>query len=237
MDRKSCFVDNGAVRIHYLDSNASSSSSQVPLLICPGLSETAEEYIDLMEYLYPRRCIILSFRGRGLSSTPNEGYDLKHHVSDIEAVVHDAGLNRFHLYSYSRGVSYGLGYAEKRPSSVFSLIIQDYPAMHKEMSSNWAEDYILNYLVIFNRQRIIRPEAVRGIQRESIQKDFTFKSNKKWLVIRGLLEGSLLDNDGIKQYKLMNPNVIIKSFEHSGHDIRNTEKDLLYQTINSFLMS
>jgi pimeloyl-ACP methyl ester carboxylesterase len=237
MEWTSCFVDNGNVKIHYLDSDMTALSTQVPLLICPGLSETAEEYIDLMEYLHPRRCVVLSFRGRGQSSTPNEGYDLKHHVSDVEAVVHAAGLNRFHLYSYSRGVSYALGYMEKLPQAVCSLIVQDYPPMHKEMDANWAEDYILNYLVIFNRQRNIRPEAVRGIQNESVQKNFMFKTNKKLLALRGMLEGSLLDAEGIKAYQLMNLNLTSFSFEKSGHDIRNTEKDLLYRTINRFLMS
>lgn len=232
-----CFVDNGNVKIHYLDSDMSGSSSQVPLLICPGLSETAEEYIDLMEYLHPRRCVVLSFRGRGQSSTPNEGYDLVHHVSDVEAVVRAAGLNRFHLFCYSRGVSYGLGYMEKWPQTVSSLIVEDYPPVHKKMDTSWAEDYVLNYLVIFNRQRNIRPEAVWGIQKESVQYNFTFKTHKKMLALRGVLQGSLLDAEGIKAYEQMNPNVTTISFEQSDHDIRNTEKDLLYRSINQFLMS
>ena len=55
-------ITNG-VSIHYLDSHPDSDFSLTPLLICPGLSETAEEYQDLLEYLMPRRCIVLSFRG------------------------------------------------------------------------------------------------------------------------------------------------------------------------------
>lgn len=235
MNIDSRFIDNNGVMIHYLDSNP--ESLQAPLLICPGLSETAEEYVDLMEFLSPRRCVVLSFRGRGQSNTPSEGYRLEDHISDLEAVVKAAQLNRFHLYCYSRGVSYGLGYLENNPSSVISIIVQDYPAMHKEMSAEWAEDYINDYLVLFNRQHHIRPEAVRGIQRESVQKDFRMGSDNKWLIFRGLLEGSLLDEDGVALYKTLNPGAVALTFEHSGHNIRNLEKDLLYNRINHFLMS
>lgn len=219
-------VNNNGINIHYYDSNV--QSSLVPLLICPGLSETAEEYLDLMEYLLPRRCIVLSFRGRGQSDTPDTGYKLEEHVSDIDCVVKSANLSRFHIYSYSRGVSYALGFLQENISKVTSIIVQDYPAQHKEMSVGWAEKYINDYLVTFSRQSHIRPEAVRGIQRESEQVNFNFRIDKRILVIRGCLEGSLLDDEGINKYQSLSPNVMIKNFQNSGHDIRNTEKDLLY---------
>jgi pimeloyl-ACP methyl ester carboxylesterase len=228
-------ANNNGISIHYLDSNA--QSSLVPLLICPGLSETAEEYLDLMEYLLPRRCVVLSFRGRGQSDTPDVGYNLEGHISDIDCVVKSANLSRFHLYSYSRGVSYALGYLEKNISKIISVIVQDYPAQHKKMPLGWADEYINNYLVPFSRQRNIRPEAVRGIQRESEQVDFQFKMDKKILVLRGLLEGSLLDVGGISEYQRLSPEVIIKNFQYSGHDIRNTEKDFLYRTLSDFVSS
>lgn len=165
MDISSHRASNGKIAIHYLISNEQDTS--VPLLICPGLSETAEEYVELMTYLSPRKCVVLSFRGRGQSDTPESGYDLQSHVSDIAAVVADAQLNRFHLYANSRGVAYALGYMEKDSSGVMSVILQEYPAEHRAMPEGWAEDYISRYLVQFSRQRNIRPEAVRGIERES----------------------------------------------------------------------
>ncbi len=113
MPMKSMKANNDGVMLHYLDS--ATSSSLVPVLICPGLSETAEEYSDMIEYLSPRRCIVLSFRGRGQSDTPASGYNLADHVADIECVVKAADLNRFHLFSYSRGVSYALGTYVRMP--------------------------------------------------------------------------------------------------------------------------
>ncbi|MFD0674921.1 alpha/beta fold hydrolase [Cohnella sp. GCM10027633] len=228
-------TDSKGTAIHYLDSNP--DGSLVPLLICPGLSETAEEYADLMAYLSPRRCVALSFRGRGRSGTPDAGYGLDEHIADIESVVDAVGLNRFHLFGYSRGVSYALGYAERHPSSVVSIIVQDYPAVHKQMPEGWDTGYIRNYLIPFSRQQNIRPEAVRGIQRESERYEFDFRTNKKLLVLRGMLEDSLLDEDDVRGYYRINPQAIVSEFPRSGHDIRHTDKDRLYREIGAFIGS
>ncbi|RKP56848.1 alpha/beta hydrolase [Cohnella endophytica] len=235
MNLDSRFAENGEVIIHYLCTVT--DSQEVPLLICPGLSETAEEYEDLMEYLYPRPCVVLSFRGRGLSSTPSQGYALEHHLSDLEAVVRDAQLERFHLYAYSRGVSYGLAFMERYPRAVLSAILQDYPAEHKQMPSEWAEDYIENYLIPFSRELNIRPEAVRGIQKESVQRTFEMSYGNQLLVLRGLLADSLLKDEGLRPYRNMNPQVIVESFDRSGHAIRNSEKDKLYRMIRDFIQT
>lgn len=226
-------VSNNGVYIHYLVSNP--QSSLTPLVICPGLSETAEEYVDLMEYLSPRKCIALSFRGRGQSDTPETGYTLEDHVSDIEAVVDAAQIGSFHLYAYSRGVSYALGYLRRNMPKVVSAMLQDYPAEHKRMPEEWVNEYIYEYLVPFSRQQNIRPEAVRGIQRESEQVYFRFPMHKKLLVLRGLLEGSLLDNEGIKGYQKLSTETEYAEFHDSGHDIRGSEKELLYRTLHEYI--
>lgn len=234
MDVRSYRVNNGKVEIHYLVSNEQDTS--VPLLICPGLSETAEEYVELMEYLSPRKCVALSFRGRGQSGTPERGYDLEHHVSDIASVVEAAQLNRFHLYANSRGVAYALGYLEKHPAPVMSVILQEYPAEHKAMLEGWAEDYLLRYLVQFSRQRNIRPEAVRGIERESTQLRLSKGINKKLLVLRGKQPDSLLTDEDCRRYERLCVDISFAVFERSGHDLRHTEKELLYRTIGDFIL-
>lgn len=226
-------ADHNGMRIHYLDCNP--EGSLVPLLICPGLSETAEEYTDLMAYLSPRRSVALSFRGRGKSDTPTVGYGLDEHIGDIESVVKAAGLNRFHLFAHSRGVSYALGYAARYPSQIVSLILEDYPPVHKQMPTGWDEEYIQRYLIPFARQKNIRPEAVRGIQRDSVQYEFDYRIDKRMLVLRGMHEDSLLDENGVRSYYHMNPNAIVTEFPHSGHDIRHTEKDRMYSVISAFL--
>lgn len=226
---------NKGVSIHYLDSHPDSDFSLTPLLICPGLSETAEEYQDLLEYLMPRRCIVLSFRGRGQSDTPRTGYDLKDHVADIESVVKSTGINQFHFYAFSRGVSYALEYTRLHPEQIGKLIILDYPPEHKAMPMDWPKDYIDNYLMPFNRLSHIRSEAVRGIQRESVQRSIKFSSEKPVLVMRGLLEGSLISSEELEEYKEQFSNLQIAELKNSGHDFRSTERSKLYKIIKEFV--
>jgi pimeloyl-ACP methyl ester carboxylesterase len=227
------YVRNDGVAIHFIDSGQ--QTEQLPLLICPGLSETAEEYAELIDYLKPRRCVALSFRGRGGSGTPEKGYDCSDHVTDIEAVVRHLGLERFHLFAYSRGVSYALGYLEQHRETVESVLLQDYPPQHKSMTPEWGESYIHDYLIPYGRLANIRPEAVRGIVGDSVQRSFEFGINKPMIVLRGMLEGGLLDDADIQRYREMNARAEIANFEHSAHDIRNTEKETLFATISAFL--
>lgn len=227
------FANNNGVDIHYLDTGE--NSLLTPVLICPGLSETAAEYEELLAYLSPRRCVVLSFRGRGQSATPESGYDLADHVSDIEAVVQASGLAQFHLFAYSRGVSYALGYLQQHGGLIQSVILQDYPAQHKAMSEEWAEDYIHNYLIPYVRTGHIRSEAVWGIQKESRQISFQYSISQPALVLRGLLEGSLLDDEDVQQYTHMAKDIAVEGFQHSGHDIRTAERDKLFELIHTFL--
>lgn len=232
---KSKHVRNGELAIHYFDSVDSSDLSKTALVVCPGLSETADEYLDLLEVVQPRRSVILSFRGRGESGTPSSGYDLGEHISDIEAVVQDAGLDQFHLFSYSLGVSYALGYALKHKSKVKSIMVGDYPPEHRAMDKEWPEDYINNYLVPFNRTQHIRPTAVRGIQRESRQIDIKGNFDIPVLVARGLLEGSLVTDSDIERYKSMCPKLMIKEYPASGHGLKGQDKEKFYSDIVEFI--
>ncbi|MFA9560503.1 alpha/beta fold hydrolase [Evansella sp. AB-rgal1] len=80
------WIKNDEVELHYIDSNPN-NSKDIPLLISLGLSEPAENYIKFMTSLLPRRCIAFSHRGRGKSSSPDNGYTLELYVRDIEAII------------------------------------------------------------------------------------------------------------------------------------------------------
>ncbi|MGO4344368.1 alpha/beta fold hydrolase [Paenibacillus sp. MCAF9] len=232
---ESKIASNQDVQIHYLDSKPDADQKLTPLIICPGLSETAEEYEDLLLYLLPRRAIVLSFRGRGQSDTPFNHYDLKDHIADLSAVVEAAAVDRFHLMGYSRGVSYALGYAQTNEHNLESLILEDYPAEHKQMSAEWRHDYIFNYLKPMKREEKIREQAVIGIERDSSQLQLDVKLKLPVLVMRGMLEGSLLSDAELIHYKQLFSNITVKEFFESAHNIRGTEKEELYQTIEQFI--
>jgi pimeloyl-ACP methyl ester carboxylesterase len=221
--------------IHYYDSLEKSDKKLIPLIVCPGLSETAEEYIDLLEAASPRRCILISFRGRGKSDTPDVGYNLDDHVSDIESVVQHAGIELFHLLGYSRGVSYALGYAQRYRDQIKSLILGDYPPEHRAMPQDWPDDYINNYLIPYNRTDNIRPKAVRGIQKESSQINLESNFSMHVLVARGKLKESLVTDTDLARYKKMCSKLSIKEYFLSGHNIKGTETELFYSDIVNFL--
>ncbi|WP_051318151.1 alpha/beta fold hydrolase [Cohnella thermotolerans] len=233
---RSEWVDNNGCRIHYLDTGGGADLSFIPLVICPGLSMTAEEYAEFMASLHPRRCVALSFRGRGRSDSPPSGYDLAQHVSDLEAVIDHLSLNgRFHLFAYSRGVSYALGYASRHEDKIASLMLQDYPAIHKRMPDAWADDYIHSYLIPFGRTSHISEVAVRGIQAESTQMTFERPLSMPALLLRGLLEGSLLPDEEVERYRRIFPHLRVEAFSESGHDIQSTEPDKLHRVVRRFL--
>ncbi|QMV40051.1 alpha/beta fold hydrolase [Cohnella cholangitidis] len=222
-------------RMHFIDSQPVSDSTLAPVLICPGLSETAEEYTDFLEQLLPRRGIVLSFRGRGRSDSPIYGYDLSDHIIDIEGIVEHLQLNSFHLFAYSRGVPYAIGFVNKFPGKPKSIILQDYPPMHKRMHEGWADDYIKNYLIPYQRTDNISEIAVRGIERDSNQIRFDNNISIPILVLRGMKEGSLISDEDVVKYKQLNKECEIIEFFESGHDIRNTEKDKHLQVILDFI--
>jgi pimeloyl-ACP methyl ester carboxylesterase len=230
------YADSKNVIIHYYDTLEQSDEQLLPLVVCPGLSETAEEYIDVLQAMLPRRCIVLSFRGRGKSDTPERGYNLDEHISDIESVVHHAGLKSIHLFGYSRGVAYALGFARKHKEQIKSLILGDYPPEHRAMPREWATDYINHYLITFNRIDNIRPQAVRGIQRESLHINLENRFEIPVLVARGMLQGSLITDEDIARYKTMCGNLSIKEYGQSGHDIKDAEKGAFYRDIVHFLL-
>ncbi|WP_169082893.1 alpha/beta fold hydrolase [Paenibacillus sp. PL91] len=226
---------NQDVNIHYLDTLRMADHHLTPIIICPGLSEAAEEYEDLLAYLLPRRAVVLSFRGRGRSDTPRTKYDLADHVSDLAAVVQETGIERFHLMGNSRGVSYALGFAQKNADQIVSLIVEDYPAEHKQMSAEWADEYINQYLIPTGRNKFIRQQAVKGIQRDSTPVRMEAKLALPAMVIRGMLEGSLLSEADMLHYKHLFSILTVKEFANSAHAIRATEREQLYLSIKQFL--
>ncbi|WP_284240203.1 alpha/beta fold hydrolase [Paenibacillus glycanilyticus] len=229
------YAMNGEVGIHYFDSMAGADEKLAPVVVCPGLSETAEEYVDLLQELAPRRCILLSFRGRGKSDTPKSGYNLAEHVADIEAVIESAGLTDFHLFGFSRGVSYALGFAHKHSTAVRSLIVGDYPPEHRSMPDGWAEDYIHNYLIPFNRTANIRQDAVWGIQRESMFIPLNQTLPMPLFVGRGQLEGSLIDDTHMNLYRQMSTAIQEKQYARSGHALESGDKKAFYRDVNQFI--
>lgn len=70
MNEKKCFIDHHGVRLHAAETGTA-DNGLTPLVIIPGLYESAADYLPIMERLAPRRCVVITLRGRGESDTPS----------------------------------------------------------------------------------------------------------------------------------------------------------------------
>jgi hypothetical protein len=135
------------------------------------------------------------------------------------------------LFGYSRGVSYVLGYAQNnRDRRLKSMILRDYPPEHRSMDPDWPEEYINNYLIPQNRSDSIRPKAVLGIQRESVQICLDEDLEIPVFVARGLLKDSMIHDFDLDRYKTTYSDLTIKEYSQSGHDIKEKEKALFFMS-------
>jgi pimeloyl-ACP methyl ester carboxylesterase len=132
------FTDASGVRIRYLD-NSPIEPVGLPVLFSPGFTDFADEYIDLLEYFAPRRVLVVEVRGRGQSESPATGYLAADHAHDLQAVLVDARIERFHLMTFSRGTTWGLDTVLADPSRVESVSIGDYPCREIAVDPSMAE--------------------------------------------------------------------------------------------------
>ena len=232
------FANNNGINIYYID-NGVKNSMKTPLLICPGLSECAKDYIKLINRIYDRRCVALSFRGRGISDSPNNGYRLEDHIEDISIVVKALNLKEFCILGISRGVSYELGYSILNPNKIKGIIIGEYPPQHKRMFKGWAEEFMEIYNINFDNVSISY-EVLKKIEEESEQVDF--KEDLKnitcpALILKGRLENSLLSDEDIVDYinNLSSQNILIKKFDNVGHNIKRDGFEKLAKSVQDFL--
>lgn len=231
-------VSNNNVDIYYLESQIETNTI-TPLLIIPGLSESAEDYIGILEGISDRKCVAISLRGRGKSYSPESGYKLSDHIGDIVKVVDTLELNEFVLMGYSRGVSYMLGYALKHVERLKGVIIGDYPAMHTKLPEKWTDMFVKlppwrGKTALERMSRI----ALEAIQKESEEEDFygdLHKLKVPVLIISGGKKGSILSTEMKEEYSKALENVENAIFEDCDHNIFEPDINLVINTIKNFM--
>ena len=123
-------VNNNGNKIEYYVSNKVNTKST--LIISMGIWEPASRALPLVSRLSDRHCIVLSYRGRGGSDTPECGFNWDDHVSDIDCVLKNEKVNKPVFLGFSKGVSYMLGYLAQNIDIPSGIIILDYPAIHTQ---------------------------------------------------------------------------------------------------------
>lgn len=231
------FVNNGEVRLQYLDSG-NERGEGLPLLIIPGATENAADYMSFLDTLQ-RRVIVLTMRGRFPSDAPTDGYTLMDHAEDIKALVSHLSLERFALYAFSRGVSYALAYAIDHPEGLEALLLVEYPPRHTALPPDWTERAWADRWRDKTTPERIPRVALEGIQRDAVARSFADdlpKISCRVLVIGGNPDlGCLLDQQGEQLYRKGLQNVTVHRRPQSGHDVRVPDEEDVIQEIESFL--
>lgn len=231
-------VYNHNIGIHYLV-NYGAKDELAPLLIIPGLAESAEDYMDIIKEIDDRKSIAISLRGRGKSDSPISGYKLSDHISDISTVVDVLKLEEFILMGYSRGVSYMLGYALKNIKSLKGIIVGDYPAIHTKLPEQWTDIFISlpPWRGKTSLERMAR-STLEAIQKESEEEDFHEDLNRiniPVLILSGGKEGSILSTEMKEAYLKAIEDVKIVVFEDCDHNIFEPDKYIFINTIKNFM--
>ena len=230
------WAPNGDMRLHYLDARPSAGGAAV--VVVPGFGEEAADHLDLVAALAPRRAVVVDLRGRGPSGRAAAGrYRMEDHVADLEAVVEHAGVERAHVVSYSRGTTYGLGWAVVHRDRVVSVAIGDYPAGQIVPPPDFPA---------MVRRRIWRgrpmtdrvPEpVVEALLADAVAVDLWDELgalDRPVLVIRGGA-GGMIDDAIEDRYRGAVRDLRVVCFEESGHDLWSPDPDRFAQTVRGFL--
>ncbi len=232
------WVQNGEIRLHFIDSDRHASDKGVPLLIVPGTAESAEDYADLLELLLPRRAIALSLRGRGRSSAPQTGYGFWELVGDVQAAIEALDLRRCVLYGFSRGATLTIGAALRCPERVAGLIVGDYPAHYKAYPPEWVEKFLGSTSRGAPVSEKLMRHVAQGLQRESDDIplwDLLPQITCPALILRGGSKGSLLPVEAAGMYLERLPDARVVRFEDSGHSLWEPDYGHFVLTLAEFL--
>jgi pimeloyl-ACP methyl ester carboxylesterase len=231
------FTDNAGVRIHALD-NEVDDTTLPPVVVVPGMGESAEEYAWLLDALGNRRVLIVDVRGRGQSDAPEQGYRWEDHYGDLAAMVAARALDRPILVAFSRGSSYALGYALSNPNGVRGLAIGDYWARHVGLPAEFGERQLAVVLRGVPMSERMPAHAVHGVARESREVplwDRVQELECPVLVIRGGRRGVIVSDEGAAQWEAALPSVEFAMLADAGHDLWSRDRDAYLAVLRPFL--
>ncbi|MBZ9687330.1 alpha/beta hydrolase [Clostridium estertheticum] len=237
---KSFFVHNESVKIHVLE-NGIPSSGTPSLLVIGGLWEPAERSIPIPSNI-SSHVVALSFRGRGLSSTPETGYDLADHLSDIDAVVKHCQLQNYCVLGFSRGASYALGWSLKNQQNMCGLILVDQPPIHSRPGSGYADFWSKLVYLEVPILNFMRQIALEGIERETIENDFSPQLSHLHIPVTFFVGrnkeakiSSDVSNESLQLYTQAIPSCEVVKFLKSGHMIPDEEQQKYIAEIDCFI--
>ena len=233
---KERFVDNGGVRIRYLEHRPAEPSGY-PIVFVPGLVDTADEYVEAFECFGDRPVVIVELRGRGGSDAPLAGYTVADQAGDIDAVLRDAPVDRFHLMTFSRGTTPSLELAFRAPARVLSISIGDYPAVEVGLSPDAVERVMtMRWRGTSHAERVPR-HVFEGLQADSRTRDLwePLAALGKPVLVVGGPDGGFVDEEMADRYRKAIPDVEIVLLAGSGHDVFRPSRTAYPEAVLEFI--
>jgi len=215
-----CFADNRGVRIRYLASR-SAPEERLPVVFVPGVTDFADEYLEMFELFEDRSLVVIEMRGRGGSDAPDTGYSAAAQAGDIEAVIGAEQIDRFHLMTFSRGTTPAIEVALRRPDRVASLSIGDYRPAEVALPAAFVEQQWQGRWRGKPMPERVRRHVLEEISREARQRDLAPDVGALGipvLVARGD-SGGLLDDPAVEHYQRNVRGVETVVIPGSGHDL------------------
>jgi pimeloyl-ACP methyl ester carboxylesterase len=231
------FTVRSGVRIRYLD-NAPPEPVGLPILMVPGFTDFAEEYVELLDAAAPRRLLVVEVRGRGQSAAPPTGYRAADHVADLAAVLDEEGIGRFHLMTFSRGTTWGLDLALADPHRVATVAVGDYWAGEKHLPVERAEQVLESRFRGLPMAERIPSHVVRQLFADSVERDLlgaVAATGLPVLLATGTEPGCLLDAAAIDEWRSEVPGVEVTVIDGAAHDLFRPDRLAYLRAVIAFI--
>ena len=223
-------------RIRYLD-NAPDAPLGLPILFSPGLSDFADEYVDLLDFFAPRRILVVEVRGRGGSEAPPSGYSVADHVGDLEAVLDEEDIGRFHLMTFSRGTSWGLELALDQPARIASMSIGDYRAAEIALTPEFVEGQLASRFRGKPMTERLPSHVLRRLADESRARELwdDLASLPCPLLVARPGGPGILDDDAVERYRAVRPDVEVVTVPDAPHDLFRVDRLFYPRAVADFI--
>jgi non-heme chloroperoxidase len=231
------WTERSGLRIRYLD-NAPERPRGAPILFSPGLSDTADEYSEMLEWMTPRRLLVVEVRGRGGSDAPRSGYSAADHAADLEAVLDEEALDLVHLVTFSRGTTWGLDLVRTYPARIASMAIAEYRAREVRLpptfaDSQWMTRYRGRPMSERLQRHVLEQIAAASVPRELWGVLATLRG--PLLVARAGGPGSIVDDEAILSYLAVRPDTEIVVVPDAPHDVFRPDRLFFPKVVGGFL--
>ncbi|MDO8389577.1 MAG: alpha/beta hydrolase [Actinomycetota bacterium] len=232
------FTTNDGIRLRWLD-NAPAVPEGLPVLFSPGFSDYADEYVEMLHFMAPRRVVVVEVRGRGGSDAHEDAdYSAPQHAADLRAVVNDAGFDRFHVMTFSRGTTWGLELAFNMRDRVASISIGDYWAKEHGVTEEMARGMLASRFRGKPLPERIDEHVVLSVFRESRERPFANHLADMpcpVLLAHGTEEGRLVDEDGVAEYRAARPDIEVVTIHGAAHDLFRHDRHAYPRAVLAFI--